>query len=377
MIFSRFLFLVISVCPLTSHAVRLVSAETNHFEIVGIQARSVSYVSDLAEHIAEMCNAFLPNNGVRFPQPILITLRPEKNASFEGSSLLSLGEQGTVRLDFRWNEELSLEQASYAITQAFLTRYAIYQYGPTAPPKIKAWPVHALALESLYSLRPSMLIPELGKSSTVECTQAKLLLGERLSDDLCGSFSHDAYYFFNALQRNLIDRKTLRVIIENAISGGDSSAGIVGLLMTVEDTESDFTLDQWWQSEREDMVSTDYELFESMSDSRIWLDQMIDFSAFAETNESYENLRSLWKLRDDETLRTSVKARMELIFLRLEVVNPLYFNVAQSLGSVFEIALDEEAKSYQFLHSFVSYLSAYQDAKKIEETVGDLLGAKE
>ncbi|MGJ8641182.1 MAG: hypothetical protein ACSHYA_17460 [Opitutaceae bacterium] len=371
-----YFFALALMCPSLIFAAKLSSVEGDYFEVVGVDYRSVAFVSELSEHIATECNRFLPDNGVAFPQHILIALRPEESVNFEGSTSLSLGDQGTVRLDFRWTEAISLEQTCYAITQAFLTRYAIYQNGPTAPSKIKAWAVHALALEALYSIRPTLLIAQLNESRGTETIESSVLLTEVLSADVDDSFGHDAYFFLSALKKALFDRKVLRSIIENAISGGNPSEGISKLVLSDLKPEETLTFGLWWQAQRAELVSEKLELFEMMTESREWIEEMTDFTQFAEGNGDYKNLRSLWKLRGDEGLRSILKARLGLIRLRIEIVNPVYFNSARSLGSLYELLLDEDGVSHQFMHILLGYLGDFEDAKKIEETTLDLLYEK-
>ncbi len=363
-------------CPLISAAANLVSIESTYFDVVGVDNRSVSYVSELAEHIAAQSNRYLPENGVFFPNRVLIALRPDEHVAFEGRSALSLGPQGSVRLDFRWDESLDLEQACFAITQAYLTRYTIYKYGPKAPLGMKAWPVHALALESLHSIRPSFLISQLKASKGADFIDSKALLTPSLADSSEANFSHHAYYFLCALRQSAFYRDTLRSIIESALAGGDPSEGITKLLPEDASADAVNSLDVWWRAERDELVATEYELFETMTQSRIWLEQMVDFTVFREAGGELKNLRSLWNLRENEEIRTILEARIELISLRLEIVNPLYFNATRSLGALYETVLDPETPSYQFMHALVAYLSDYEDAKKIEETTLDLLDAK-
>ncbi|MEN8791309.1 MAG: hypothetical protein ABF322_11305 [Lentimonas sp.] len=371
-------FLIVSalLCPLLSHAANLASTEGTYFEVVGFDNRSVSYVSELAEHIATQSNRYLPGNGVFFPQRILIALRPEEHVTFEGQSALSLGPQGGVRLDFLWDESLSLEQASYAITQAFLTRYAIYQYGPEAPQKMKAWPVHALALGSLHAIRPTLLMGQLKAIKDADFIGSKTLLTKSLADTVDTNFSHHAYYFLSALRQSSFYRDTIRSIIENAIAGGDPSEGISKLLPAEASAADAMTLDIWWRAERDELATEEYDVFETMTDSRVWIEQMVNFDIYREAGAEFENLRSLWKYRNDEQVRSILEARVELISLRLEIVNPLYFNAARSLGALYEIALDADVATHKFLHALVAYLGDLQDAKQIEETTLDLLDEK-
>ncbi|MDP4880171.1 MAG: hypothetical protein NWR36_09835, partial [Opitutales bacterium] len=68
-----------------------------------------------------------------------------------------------------------------------------------------------------------------------------------------------------------------------------------------------------------------------------------------------------------------IQARYELIKLRMEIVNPAYFNAARSLGALYETALDESTASHRFMHALVNYLGDLEDAKQLEMTTMSLL----
>jgi hypothetical protein len=360
------------VCPLLAGASGLVSVEGDYFDVVGVDNRSVAHVGELAERIAEQNNKYLGNGGAAQRSRILITLRPAEYTDFEGNSQLTLGDQGRVRLDFKWSEALTLQQACYAISEAYLTRYAIFQFGPSAPSKLRAWPVHALALDAYLTLRPAMLISQLQASKSAAFIDYQKLLDMPHSAEVSENFSHHAYYLFSALEEDAFGRNLLRSIVDKALSGGNTADAIASQVLPSDPMEETVTLGDWWRAQRDAIIATNYDIFEDLESSRRWIEQMINFDLYREAGGEMKNLRSLWNLREDLQMREILEARHEIIKLRLEIVNPLYFNAARSLGALFEIALADDVPSHVFMHTLVTYLGEFEDAKEIEETIAGL-----
>ena len=365
------------ICPLLAVASEFSSVDGEYFEVVGFDNRSVSHVSELAEHIAEESNQYLPDGGVAFPSRILIALRPPASAGFEGSWEIILGKQGRVRLDFKWDAVLTLPQVCSAITEAYLTRYALYQFGPSALENMRAWPVQALAIENYLSLRPATLINLIKESRQSAMVGSSVLLSAAFSSGTSDHFNAHAYFFLSALKSNLADRRLVRLVVDYALSGGDPSIMLAKQLLPSDPALETITLDQWWTFQRNSMVEIDYDLFEEMTNSRIWIEQMANFAVYREKNGEMRDLRKLWSLKENPELREILKARCALIKLRLEVVNPLYYNAARSLGALYEIVLSQDSAAHRFMHTLIGYLGDFEDAKQIEKTTLGLLDSAE
>ncbi|MDP4693234.1 MAG: hypothetical protein NWS00_01705 [Opitutales bacterium] len=359
--------------PGTVSGSALVTQESTSFEIVGVDNRSVAYVSELAEIVVTQCNRYLGHRDVYFPQRVLIALRPKENVNFEGKYQLSVRDQGFVRLDFHWSQELSLEETCFAITQAYLTRYAIYQYGPDAPSKMRAWPIHALTLEAYLHLRPAHLIGVLQTSSERGAIDIRSLLETKFKQGMSSDFSEESYFLLSALRQSISNRKTVQSVVERSLAGYSAIEAIEQSAMGPDPIAEPMTLDSWWQSQRDAIVSIDYDLFERMSDSRKWIVSMTQFDAYREEGGELKNIGDIWALREDPAFRAVIQARDELIKLRMEIVNPAYFNAARSLGALYETALDESTASHRFMHALVNYLGDLEDAKQLEMTTMSLL----
>lgn len=358
--------------PFTAASNSLVTQESASFEIVGVDNRSVAYVSELAEIVATQCNQYLRHKNVYFPQRVLIALRPEEHVDFESKYLLTIRDQGFVRVDFCWSKKLSLEEVCFAITHAYLSRYAIYHYGPDAPAKMRAWPIHALSMEAYLHLRPAHLIGILQVSSKREAIDIRSLLASQFKQGMSPDYAAESYYLLSSLRQSIERRGTVQSIIDSALAGSIAIEAIEQTVLNRDPIAEPITLDTWWQSQRHKIVSTDYELYERMGASRKWIESMTQFESDQEEGVEI-SLRDIWALRENEDFRRMLQARYELIRLRIEVVNPAYFNAARSLGAVYETTLDETAQPHRFMHALVNYLGDFEDAKQMEVTTLTLL----
>ena len=116
----------------------------------------------------------------------------------------------------------------------------------------------------------------------------------------------------------------------------------------------------------------DREYCDSLDASRTWIEELANFDNYTDLGVELNNLMELWKYRNNETLRSTLEARREIIRLRIERVNPAYFNVALSLGILFDKALEAEHK-YEFIHALAVYLSDWSDTKQLHEKAFELL----
>jgi hypothetical protein len=118
------------------------------------------------------------------------------------------------------------------------------------------------------------------------------------------------------------------------------------------------------------LLEREYEVVESMEETRIWMSAVSNFDAPIQTEAGVlqVNLRTLWKHRDSEALIELVEARYEILRLRMLRANPAYFNAAHSLGSLFEVLL-QDGPSHKFVHALAVFLSDMEDAKAMQEAI--------
>jgi len=136
-------------------------------------------------------------------------------------------------------------------------------------------------------------------------------------------------------------------------------------------------LEAWWKAAWADELAVSREPFEGLAPSENWLEALSDFSGLEPEDLGGDvdgadggalNLRGLWGLREKEELRSVIEARLEILRLGLDRVNPAYFNSAQSLGTLYETVLRGERK-FEFIAALTSFLSDFEDTRRLHRRV--------
>jgi len=363
--------------PLTSfgQTVRepIVSASNAYFEVVGFDQRSVRYVDELSQSVVKYCSTYVNRSRLTFPQRILVSLRPNDYVDFEGDYRVLVAEQGFVTLDVRWEESLALEQMCLALTEAYLTRYAIYEYGPLAATVVPAWIVQALGVDCHLKFRSAQFLSierALRRQAPVPLQE---LLKTSISLPQSAAMKADSYCLFLVLRSSqLIGRTNLARLMESGLRGTDLFPAINTYLAPLFAAQQEMTPDNWWTRQRDAIVTTNFEPFGTMLLSEAWIDSLIDFEAYRDQGGELQSIRGLWLSRQDEALRVMLQARRDLIILRLDQVNPVYFNAARSLGVLYETALDDDA-AHVYLQALIQFLDDFENAKELRKVTLKLL----
>lgn len=339
----------------------LVSGGNAYFEIVGLDGRSVSYVNDLSRVVVEKCQPYLNFHGADFSPRILVALRPQAYADFAGDYAIRLGAQGFVSLDLKWEPNLGLSTVFRALTDAYLQRYAQFNFGPAVADRMSAWPARALGQMAYLKMRLAESVTLKRLLDAEPRIAVEQVLERSAHAEATDVVYWESYALLALLEQSGMTAASLRNCIESALRGAELSA-----LLTVQFPElATANLQQWWLLKRKEVVISNNEWCESLSVSREWLENMAAFDSFREAGFEFKNLRELWPHREVPLLREMLGARLEIIKLRIAEVNPAYFNTARSLGTLFE-ALLEDAPKYIFIHALVDYMTAFEDAKLLE-----------
>jgi hypothetical protein len=345
---------------------RLRSAENARFEIVGLDPRSVSYVDDLSRHLVEVATRYLDPASLEFSQRILIRLKPEDYVDFAGDYEIRIEPGGFVSLDLRWTADLNLRTANRAISEALLVRYAIFNHGPDAVEALPDWPGAAIGTQSYLSLRPAEFLDLrnwLDLSATPSLASVLDRKWTNAADDANG------YGLLLGLERSGLDRRAIRSLMAQAISGSDIFESLLASIQPSDPKEESIGGDQWWERTKDAIVEEDLQVLESMEISRDLIVRISDMSHLGEG----VNLRSLWQMKEDEKIRSLIKARYEILRIRLARLNPAYFNSATALGALFETLLYGE-RSHEYVHQLAIFLSEFEDMKQLERVVKQALG---
>ncbi|MFT4900996.1 MAG: hypothetical protein ACI81V_000263 [Lentimonas sp.] len=369
---SVFLFLrgvgivvLLTVWPLVAGAdEQLFSLDNAYFEIVGTDSRSVSYVQELSLQVVEQMEPYLNYRTNNFPQRILVALRPDAFADFEGNYSIRVAAQGFVSLDLKWEADLDLSTLCYALVDAYLQRYSIYHFGPAAGQTMSVWPARAIGQHCYLSLRPAESVTFHGmlESDSAVPFESLVELQANSSASARALERWESYAVLLFLKQSGMPRASLCNFIEAQLRGADLPEVLMRQFPGIERSG----LAAWWQVQRSQISVNNNEWCERMERSRAWLEEMSQFDSYREAGFELKNLRGIWSQRHEPALREILSARLELVKLRLTRVNPVYFNAARALAVLFDTVLSEAAPKYTFIHAFSEYLTAFEDAKILE-----------
>jgi PIN domain nuclease of toxin-antitoxin system len=359
---------LISATSFSLSASELRTMGNRHFEIVGPDLRSVSRMNHLSMLTVETAARYLEDEGLAFPMPILVSLRPGPYAEHADAYRIRVRERAAVQVDIRWEASLELSTAIQALSEALLTQYTIFNYERSIDVKIPAWPVASVAEETLIGLRASRFLDSLsdirGNPPPELLTILKSKLGSR---DRAADFG---YWLNQCLKSAGVDRATIQRLFRMALAGIEMDQALIVAIQPTAPELAPIDLEVWWQERMSVLLEREYEVVDSMEETRIWMSAVSNFDAPIQTEAGVLqlNLRTLWKHRDSEALIELVEARYEILRLRMLRANPAYFNAAHSLGSLFEVLL-QDGPSHKFVHALAVFLSDMEDAKAMQEAI--------
>ncbi len=357
------------------------SRSNPYFEVVGFHLRSVTFVHDLSLFTAEIAERYLEREGIAFPRPILVSLRPEPHANFEGDYRIRIEQRGMVELDIRWEDSMTLEFTCRALCEALLTQYALYNHGHEAATMLRSWPVEALTQEVYLGLRPAEMVDLINGTRGQDVPALTVILESSLrTPPVAHSNAVDfnaAHWLLNLIKSEGIDRRILRSLFQQAVAGIDVEDALTSVIQSVEPTAEPVALETWWRAGMNSMLDRRYEAVETMEASRVWLASLAQFNSplQLESEELRLNLRTVWTQRNRPEIREWMQARYDILRVRMARINPAYYNPAHSLGLLFEALLYNESP-HQYLHALTIYLSDWEDAQDMQEIVEKRLGSK-
>ncbi|MFT5837457.1 MAG: hypothetical protein ACI9ZV_000962 [Candidatus Azotimanducaceae bacterium] len=365
----------VCLCGLTA-APALRSASNEHFEVIGFDLRSVSYINELSLFTVQIAERYLKREGLAYPTPILISLRPEEHVDFEGDYRIRLAEPGSVQLDIRWEDSMTLERSCQLISEALLAQYAVYNHGFEAASRLRAWPVVALSRDVYFTLRPANFIELLNRTRKSELPSLTVVLEPSQADAAHEEVTF-GYWLLQAMKSGALERSAVSGLFEQAVAGIDIEEALTSALQPSGSTAELLPGQTWWVAQMDALLSREHEVIESMDISRGWLAALAHFDRplTLESEEVTLNFRSLWKYRAQPEVQTWVQARYEILRLRMTRINPAYFNPARSLGVIYEGILSDVA-AHKHLHSMAIYLSDWEDAKEMQKQVGHIFENK-
>ena len=353
----------------------IVWIEGKAFDIIGTDNRSASFANALGEHVAEMCQRYLKVGSHDFQGRILVTLLPKEHVCFKEDYQIQISPRGQVSLDICWDDLLSFETTCRAFTEAYLQRYARFNYGVGANKRIRYWVASALFSQVYLSLRPAQKIRYIRTSERSEMLEIWPLLSISLSEVSDETLDwYQGYWLLQILRESGLTYRQLTQLFDRAIAGIDIMDELLKIVFPEDKEKSEDSLGTWWHDRLRDYLTREHEFFDSLQTSRSWIESMENFDAYLASGGHLNDLMELWTYRHDEALRSILSARCEIIRLRIERVNPAYFNTALSMGALYETVLEAENK-HEFVSAVVTYLNDWEDTKRLHARVDELLSA--
>ena len=351
---------------LSAEEPRIRTIEGAHFNVVGADARSLTFVEALTDSLTAVAEKYLKDAPLDFQPQVFVALRPREHVNFEGEYQITQ-DLAKINLDFNWTESLALETVCYALSEAYLKQYSIYQYGPDGPNRIREWVVSAFAYQTYLRLRPAAYIAMVETARLQPVPECASILARSLKEP-SGQNPSSGYWVLQIMRSAGLNRMDIAYYCERAVAGDNVFGVLQATLQPSGSEELVVALQDWWDFQFRELMGAQLERFESMDESRDWIGVLSNFDAYTAEGRELDNLRSLWKHREDDALRETLQARLELIRLRVVQVNPAYFNAARSLGALYETVLESE-KQFEFIRALTVYLRDYEDTKRLHGKV--------
>lgn len=347
---------------LFSEPTELKITENSFFEIVGTDIQSTQFANELSDYVAEFILKEFAEDDYLPTRKILVQLLNKDTAFSEDKSYkLNISDLGFVTLNVAWDESLSLPKMIEALVVSFVQSLGYANYGHLFLDECpsKAWLLKGLSQNIYLSLRPSVsrLFYEKAILDGFDPNHLKAKLSDMSVPSEAQSFA--LYRLINSYPISRVDRLK---IYKQSLLGKDSSQLILSAfgLETVESLRS--TLSSFLNTQ----LKNNSAQFESLASSKNWLEVLGDFSSIEikSTKAKDNSLHLLWENRADPAVVQFIEARIRLISLALNQINPLYYNAAQSLALTYQKILDG-VEEWELLFYFADFLGELDKANAV------------
>lgn len=347
---------------LFSEPTELKITENSFFEIVGTDIQSTQFANELSDYVAEFILKEFAEDDYLPTRKILVQLLNKDTAFSEDKSYkLNISDLGFVTLNVAWDESLSLPKMIEALVVSFVQSLGYANYGHLFLDECpsKAWLLKGLSQNIYLSLRPSVsrLFYEKAILDGFDPNHLKAKLSDMSVPSEAQSFA--LYRLINSYPISRVDRLK---IYKQSLLGKDSSQLILSAfgLETVESLRS--TLSSFLNTQ----LKNNSAQFESLASSKNWLEVLGDFSSIEikSTKAKDNSLHLLWENRADPAVVQFIEARIRLISLALNQINPLYYNAAQSLALTYQKILDG-VEEWELLFYFSDFLGELDKANAV------------
>lgn len=356
---------------LYSETVELKVMENPFFEIIGTDFQSTQFTNKLSQYVAKSLLKDFSEEDYWPSRKILVQLLRDETAFAGGEYYkLHISELGFVTLSIHWNKSLSLPMTIEALVVSFIQSYGYASYGErfleVSPSK--AWMLKGLSQHMYVSLKPSVgrLFYEQAISEGFEPNDFNAKLSDFNSPTAAQAFG--MYRFI--IKSNQISRKDRLSIFNQALLGEDVLQGIYHFLQFDSQASLFNGLNDFLTTELNNHLSQ----FESLAASKNWLEAVADFSSIEiqSNKRKHNSMHLLWKNREDPSVVQLIEARIKLISLALNQINPLYYNAAQSLALTYQKILDG-VEEWELLYYFADFLGEFDQANAVSHQINKQL----
>lgn len=356
--------------PLFSEQRDLVVSENSFFEIVGSDIKSSHFINELSEYVAESILLELSQEDYLPPRKVLVQiLSNEAEPSGISSYDLNISDLGFITLNLSWNESLSLTETIEALVVSFLQMFGYYNYGDLFLEKSpsNAWLFKGLSNHIYVSLRPNVL-RVLYQQAVIEGLDLDCL-SAKIADLNCPSDAQ-SFGFYRFIKSSHVSTKDRLKIFKYALLGENVLKKMPHILRLDSEKSMSDVLNNFLSSQYKNNLAQ----FESLVSSKKWLEALGDFSSIniPSIKDKHNSLHLLWVNRENPSLVEFIEARIYLISLALNRINPLYYNSAQSLALTYQKILDG-SEEWELLYYFSDFLGELDQANAVYRQISQEL----
>lgn len=347
---------------LFSDPVELRVSENSYFEIVGSDIASIHYVNELSGFVGEALLKEFAEENYLFSRKVLVQLLNDETLLGDtGFYDLTVSNLGLVTLSVSWNDALSLPNMIEALVVSFLQSYGYASYGELFLEKYpsKAWILKGLSHHIYASLRPNV------RRLLYEQAILEGFEGDDLNKeikDLTSPSSAQSFVFYRFIKSSYFKREARLGIINRALIGSDVLPFVSRFLLSDPEESLGEVLSAFLSSQLVNTLSQ----YESLASSKKWIESLGDFSSIEiqSIKAKRNSLHLLWANRGDPTVAGFIEARIQLISLALNRINPLYYNAAQSLALTYQKIIDG-VEEWELLYYFSDFLAELDQANAV------------
>lgn len=325
----------------------------------------MAFVSELSVQVDRICRRLLNDQEKAYPNKVFVALRPKEATSFGSAYSISVEARGAVRIDIKWDASMDLISTCQGLARAYLKRYLYFREGPGGSDLLPEWVVSALGNQVYIQLRPAVISAYVERLRQSEIPSIDTIFNPVISVEQSQP-TEWGFWCFTALRESGYTIDDFSILANAALRREPVLPLLETLLSNQAGPQSNERSATWWTQILTTIQSTNFERYESIKTSREWIQLISDFSDLELDKElPLENLKDVWKHRNEPDLRKALIARREIIFLRLRQVNPAYYNAAAALGGLFETILEADRLS-EFIASLSTFLGEFEDTKRLE-----------